>query len=126
MLPPSLDTFLADKREYFAGISLNELSVCHKRFPKLNILLGSSLVKGLLFLSRLETSAKSVDNLLSFALVILDLLPDASISPKYLVNLTCSLSSMFWSLNTNTDNLLIALSISFTILISKSFFKSTP
>ena len=65
VLPPSIDIFLADNREYFAGIFLKELSVCHSLFPKLNILRGSFFVKGLLFLSRLDTSAKSADNLLS-------------------------------------------------------------
>ena len=87
-MPPSLEILLADKSEYLAGIALKELSVCHNRLPKLNILLGSFWLNGLLFLSKFDTSAKSVDSLLSLAFVIFDVFPEASIAPKYLVNLT--------------------------------------
>ena len=70
------------KIEYFAGIFLKELSECHNLLPRLNILLGSFLLNNCKFLSKFETSANLVDNLLSFGLVIFDFEPDSSILPN--------------------------------------------
>ena len=92
MFPPFFTIVFEDKIEYFAGFFLNELSECHKRLPKLNILLESFFLKTFDFLSIFETSANFVDNLRSLSFVILDFFPECSIFPKYSEKSTCSSS----------------------------------
>ena len=92
MFPPFLTIVFEDNKEYFAGFFLNELSECHKRLPKLNILLGSFFLNTFDFLSIFETSANFVENLRSLSFVIFDFFPERSIFPKYSENLTCSSS----------------------------------
>ena len=60
VLPPFDGMLMACSSEYFAGTALNELSECHRRLPMANSRRRSSRAYGVLFLSRLETSAKVV------------------------------------------------------------------
>ena len=92
MFPPFLTIVFEDNNEYFAGIFLNELSECHKRLPRLNIILGSFSLNKFDFLSIFETSANFVDNLRSLTFVIFEFFPEFSIFPKYSENFTCSSS----------------------------------
>src|SRR5215510_8361857 len=57
VLPPREGTLRAWSSEYFAGITLNELSECQRRLPMANSRRRSSRVNTWLFLSRFDTSA---------------------------------------------------------------------
>ena len=101
VLPPFDGMLRACSSEYFAGVTLNELSECHRRLPMANSRRRSSRANGVLFLSRLETSAKVVGRRASLA--ARRLVPMAcSMSPRLWVKASCWASSIFWSRNTST------------------------
>src|SRR4029077_416649 len=67
VLPPLDGIEMACSSEYFAGTTLNEESECHSRLPIATSRRRSSRGYGVLFLSRLETSAKVVGRRVSLA-----------------------------------------------------------
>src|SRR3982751_631588 len=100
--PPFDGMLTARSSEYLAGVTLNELSECHRRLPIANSRRRSSRGYGLLFLSRLETSAKVVGRRVSLA--ARRLVPIAcSIGPRLWVKASCCSSLMCcWLGNTST------------------------
>src|SRR5918993_585073 len=99
--PPFDGMLMACSSEYLAGTTLNEESECHSRLPMANSRRRSSRGYGVLFLSRLETSAKVVGRRVSLA--ARRLVPIAcSISPRLRVKASCWASSIFCSRNTST------------------------
>src|SRR5688572_24102354 len=100
VLPPFEGMLMACSSEYFAGTTLNDESECHSRLPMANSRRRSSRGYGVLFLSRLETSAKVVGRRVSLA--ARRLVPIAcSISPRLRVKASCWASSIFCSRNTS-------------------------
>src|SRR5262244_1235826 len=79
VLPPLDGMLRADRSEYFAGTTLNELSECQRRLPRPKSRGRSSRAKTLWSLSRLDTSAKVVGR-------------RASVSGRRLVPMECSMS----------------------------------
>ena len=102
VLPPFDGMLTARSSEYLAGVTLNELSECQRRLPIANSRRRSSRGYGLLFLSRLETSAKVVGRRVSLA--ARRLVPIAcSIGPRLWVKASCCSSVMCcWLRNTST------------------------
>ena len=101
VFPPLDGTLWACSSEYFAGITLNELSECQSRLPMANSRRRSSRANTLLCWSRLDTSAKVVGSRyssgarrLAFAV--------CSRFPRLRVKASCWSSSIFWSRNTST------------------------
>src|SRR5215831_12678493 len=101
VLPPLDVTLRACSSEYLAGTTLNELSECHSRLPMEKRRRRSSRAKGLLSLSRLDTSAKVVGR--RYSCGARNPVPIASSSsPRLREKASCSASSTNWSWNTST------------------------
>ncbi len=102
VLPSASGICRADRSEYLAGTSLNELSECQSMLPKPNRRRRSSRASTWLFLSRLEMSFSSMLTRRSSGAAMS---PVASSSgPSDLLKASCWSSSIFWSWNTSTPN----------------------
>src|SRR5215207_1404931 len=123
--PPLDGMLMACSSEYFAGTTVNEESECHSRLPMANSRRRSSRGYGVLFLSRLETSAKVVGRRVSLA--ARRLVPIAcSISPRLRVKASCWASSIFCSRNTSTAYLSMPAWIAATSSLVSGRRMSTP
>jgi hypothetical protein len=115
----------AESSEYFAGITLNELSECQRRLPMANSRRRSSRAYGWWFLSRFDTSAKVVGRRSSSGRR--RPVPIAcSMSPRLRVKASCCSSSMGWSWNTSTAYVSIPAWMAATCSGDSGLVMSTP
>src|SRR5262245_31303927 len=98
---PLEGTLRAWSSEYFAGVTLNELSECQRRLPIPNSRRRSSRANTWLCWSRFDTSANVVGR--RYSVGARRLVPIAcSIAPRLRVNASCCSSSSGWSWKTST------------------------
>src|SRR5215467_5546431 len=125
VLPPFDGIARACSSEYFAGITLNELSECQRRLPMANSRRRSSRANTWLFLSRFDTSANVGGSRYSSGARRLEFTVCSRL-PRLRVKASCWSSVSGWSWKTSTAYLSMPAWTAATSSGDKGFVRSRP